>query len=173
MSMRRLLLCAAALLVAAAARADGPGLGKPISPEDLAPWDIHIMPDGTGLPPGSGTSAQGATVYAERCAVCHGEGGKGGLAAALVGGPPHASLDGGKTIPNYWPYATTLFDFIRRAMPYQQPKSLSDTEVYAVTAYILAINKLIGESDVIDAKTLPKVQMPNRDNFIIRFPDRI
>src|SRR5436190_898043 len=153
--------------------ADGPGLGKDISPSDLAPWDIHIMPDGTGLPPGSGTSAQGAPIYAQKCAACHGEAGKGGHSAALVGGPPRASLDGGKTIPNYWPYSTTLFDFIRRAMPYQAPKSLTDNEVYAVTAYILALNKLIGEGDVIDAQSLPKVQMPNRDNFIIRFPDRI
>jgi cytochrome c len=174
MFTRKFLLGAAALVFAvAAARADGPGLGKDVSPSDLAPWDIHIMPDGTGLPPGSGTSAQGAPIYAQKCAACHGESGKGGHSAALVGGPPRASLDGGKTIPNYWPYSTTLFDFIRRAMPFQQPKSLTDNEVYAVTAYILALNKLIGENDVINAQTLPKVQMPNRDNFIIRFPDRI
>jgi mono/diheme cytochrome c family protein len=174
MSMRKLFLCAAALtLTAMAARADGPGLGKPITPQELAPWDIHIMPDGTGLPPGSGTSAQGAPIYAQKCAACHGEGGKGGTSAGVVGGPPRASLDGGKTIANYWPHATTLFDFIRRAMPYQAPKSLTDNEVYALTAYILALNKLIGENDVVNAQTLPKVQMPNRDNFIIRFPDRI
>ena len=83
-------------------------------------------------------------------------------------GPPKASLDGGKTIANYWPYATTLFDYIRRAMPYNAPRSLSNEEVYALTAYLLAANKLIGENDEIDAKTLPKVKMPNRDNFIIR-----
>jgi S-disulfanyl-L-cysteine oxidoreductase SoxD len=174
MSMRKLFLCAAALtLTTMAARADGPGLGKPITPQELAPWDIHVMPDGTGLPPGSGTSAQGAPIYAQKCAACHGENGKGGTNAAVVGGPPRASLDGGKTITNYWPHATTLFDFIRRAMPYQAPKSLTDNEVYALTAYILALNKLIGENDVVNAQTLPKVQMPNRDNFIIRFPDRI
>lgn len=174
MSMRKVILCAAALiLIATVARADGPKLGKPITPQELAPWDIHIMPDGTGLPPGGGTPAQGATIYAQKCLACHGENGRGGRNNALAGGPPRASLDGGKTIANYWPYATTLFDFIRRAMPYQQPKSLTDNEVYAVTAYILALNKLIGENDVIDAQTLPRVQMPNRDNFIIRFPDRI
>ena len=176
MSTHKVPLCAAALalLVAAGgALAEGPGLGKVITPQDLAPWDIHIMPDGTGLPAGNGTPAQGAPIYAQKCAACHGEGGKGRPSAALVGGPPRASLDGGKTIANYWPYSTTLFDFIRRAMPFQQPGSLTPQEVYALSAYILALNKLIGENDVMDAQTLPKVKMPNRDNFIIRFPDRI
>jgi cytochrome c len=178
MSTRNVWLGALALVFASSAfassaSAETPGLGKPITSQELAPWDIHIMPDGTGLPAGSGTSAQGAPIFAQKCAPCHGEGAKGGQSAALVGGPPRASLDGGKTIANYWPYSTTLFDFIRRAMPYQAPKSLTDNEVYAVTAYILALNKLIGESDVVDAQSLPKVKMPNRENFIIRFPDRI
>ena len=131
------------------------------------------MPDGTGLPQGSGTAAQGAVVYAQKCVACHGENARGGLAVLLIGGPPKASLDGGKTIANYWPYATTLFDVIRRAMPYQAPGSLTGAEVYALTAYLLAGNKLIGEADVIDAQTLPKVKMPNVDNFIVRFPERI
>ena len=91
----------------------------------------------------------------------------------LIGGPPKATLDGGKTIANYWPYATTVFDFIRRAMPFTQPRSLTDQEVYALTAYLLARNKLIGEGDEMNATTLPKVAMPNRGNFVIRFPDRI
>jgi cytochrome c len=91
----------------------------------------------------------------------------------VVGGPPKASLDGGKTIANFWPAATTLFDFIRRAMPYNAPRSLTNQEVYALTAYLLSANKLIGENDEVNATSLPKVQMPNRDNFIIRFPDRI
>ena len=178
MSMRNVWLGALALVFASSAfppsaSAETPGLGKPITAQEIAPWDIHIMPDGTGLPPGSGTSAQGAPIFAQKCAACHGEGAKGGQSAALVGGPPRASLDGGKTIANYWPYATTVFDFIRRAMPYQQPNSLGNDEVYALTAYILALNKLIGESDVINAETLPKVPMPNRDNFIVRFPERI
>jgi cytochrome c len=174
--MRRLTLIVATLAIAfgaSRALADGPNLGKPITPKELEAWDIFVMPDGTGLPPGSGTAAQGAPIYAQKCALCHGEGGKGGIAAAVVGGPPRASLDGGKTIANYWPYATTLFDFIRRAMPYSQPSSLTSEEIYAVTAYLLAINKLIGENDTMNAETLPKVKMPNRDNFIIRFPDRI
>jgi cytochrome c len=176
MSTHRLPLCAVALALLVStggAGADGPGLGKPITPQELAPWDIHIMPDGTGLPPGSGTSAQGAPIFAQKCALCHGENGKGGQSAALVGGPPRANLDGGKTIANYWPYSTTLFDFIRRSMPFQQPGSLTAQEVYALSAYLLAANKLIGENDAMNAQTLPKVKMPNVDNFIIRFPDRI
>ena len=175
MSMRKLALATVAFaVVAGAALAETPNLGKPITPEELAPWDNFILPDGTSLPPGSGTFAQGAPIFAQKCASCHGEGGKGGgIAAGLVGGPPHASLDGGKTIPNYWPYATTLFDFIRRSMPFTQPGSLTNQEVYALTAYLLAANKLIGEGDQINAQTLPKVKMPNRDNFIVRFPERI
>jgi cytochrome c len=150
-----------------------PNLGQPITQGDLAPWDISVMPDGTGLPPGSGTAVQGAPIFQAKCSACHGENGKGGEAAALTAGPPRATLDGGKTIANFWPYSTTIFDFIRRAMPLNAPKSLTDQEVYALTAYLLSLNKLIGENDVIDAQTLPQVKMPNRDNFIIRFPERI
>ena len=150
-----------------------PNLGKPIMPAELAPWNITILPDGTNLPPGNGKAADGEKVYAEKCSACHGEKGQGGIAGQVIGGPPKATLDGGKTIANFWPAATTLFDFIRRAMPYSAPKSLTDQEVYALTAYLLAANKLIGENDEINAKTLPQVKMPNRDNFVIRFPDRI
>jgi cytochrome c len=150
-----------------------PNLGQPITPSDLAPWDISVMPDGTGLPAGSGTAVQGAPIFQAKCAACHGENGKGGEAAPVTAGAPRATLDGGKTIANFWPYATTIFDFIRRAMPANAPKSLSDQEVYALTAYLLSLNKLIGENDVIDAKTLPAVKMPNVNNFIIRFPERI
>jgi mono/diheme cytochrome c family protein len=157
----------------AAMAADLPNLGKPIDPKDIAPWDISIMPDGTGLPQGSGMPAQGAPIFAQKCAMCHGENGKGGIAAPVTNYAPKASLDGGKTIANFWPYATTVFDFIRRAMPYNKPHSLTDQEVYALTAYVLRLNNLIGENDVMDAKTLPKVKMPNRNNFIIRFPERI
>jgi len=179
MSTRKLALIAvssgfaAVATVALAADAGPPKLGKPISPAELAPWDISIMPDGTGLPAGSGTPAQGAPIFQAKCSACHGENGKGGIAAAVTAGPPRASLDGGKTIANFWPYATTVFDFIRRAMPYNAPHSLKDDEVYALTAYLLSLNKLIGDNDVMNAQTLPKVKMPNRDNFIIRFPERI
>jgi mono/diheme cytochrome c family protein len=166
-------ISALALTLAGVALAEGPNLGKPIAPADIAAWDITILPDGTGLPPGSGTAAQGAAVYAEKCALCHGENAKGGRNAALVGGGPLDRINAPKTIANYWPYATTIFDFTRRAMPWQAPRTLSNDEVYALTAYILALNKLIGETDVMNAETLPKVKMPNRDNFIVRFPDKI
>jgi S-disulfanyl-L-cysteine oxidoreductase SoxD len=169
-----LALSLALIFVARATMAEGPHLGKPIEPGDIVAWDISIPPDGTGLPPGSGTSAQGAAVFAQKCALCHGENGKGGHAAALVGGGPITDVSASmKTIANFWPYATTVFDYIRRAMPWQMPRSLTNEEVYALTAFILAQNKIIGEADVMNATTLPKVLMPNRDGFIVRFPDRI
>jgi S-disulfanyl-L-cysteine oxidoreductase SoxD len=176
MSMRRMTLLATSLAVtfaASAFAADSPRLGKPISPADIAPWDITIMPDGAGLPAGSGTPAQGAPIFFAKCSACHCDKGTGGIAAAVTAGPPRASLDGGKTIANFWPYATTIFDFVRRAMPYNAPHSLKDDEVYALTAYLLNLNRLIGDNEVMNKDTLPKVKMPNRDNFIIRFPERI
>ena len=162
------------LLVAgiAAAFAQSPDLGQKVSPAELTTWDINILPDGTGLPAGSGTPADGARVFAMKCAGCHGAEGKGATAAKLVGGEPVKSMDSEKTIANFWPYATTLFDYIRRAMPWQQPRSLSNDEVYALTAYILSLNKIVGERDAMNAQTLPKVRMPNRDGFIVRFPER-
>jgi S-disulfanyl-L-cysteine oxidoreductase SoxD len=154
-----------------------PKLGQPITEADIAAWDIAILPNGTGLPAGNGSPAQGAKIYAEKCVACHAEGGRGGGgpgAGPLVGGAPLTNgIDTQKTIANYYAYATTVFDYIRRAMPYNQPRSLKDDEVYALTAYILSLNKLIGENDVMDAKTLPQVKMPNRDNFIMPYPDRI
>ena len=174
MSMRKpLILTAALALGSSAAFAQAPNLGKPIAPAEIVAWDISILPDGTGLPPGSGTPEQGAPIYAQKCAMCHGIDGKGGVNAAVVGGGPIKDMESTKTIANFWPYATTIFDFTRRAMPWQQPKTLTNDEVYALTAYILALNKLIGENDEMNAKTLPKVKMPNRDGFIIRFPDKL
>jgi cytochrome c len=160
----------ALLLVTGSAFAEGPNLGKPVTPAELAAWNISVQPDGTNLPPGSGTMAQGAPIYAQKCAACHGPNGKDGHNAALVGAPPIRSIEGPRMIANFWPYSTTVFDYIRRAMPWTQPRSLTDDEVYALTAYILAMNKLIGEKDVMNAQTLPKVKMPNRDGFIPRFP---
>ena len=177
MSMRETFACAVALAfgIGAASAADAPRFGQPITQADIAPWDISIGPDGAGLPPGSGTPTQGAEVYAAHgCAACHGDKGTGGSAGPLVGGGPlnTPDRDPQKLIGNYWPYATTIFDFIRRAMPWQAPKTLTDNEVYAVTAYILALNKIIDENDVINAETLPKVTMPNRDGFVSRYPDK-
>ena len=172
-----LFMLVVAMLVGSYARVvaqDTPHLGKAISEADVAAWDISILPDGTGLPAGSGTPDQGSMVFATKCAVCHGENGKGGSAAALIGGQPLTSgIETAKTISNFWPYATTLFDFTRRAMPWPRPRTLTNDEVYALTAFILAQNKIIGANDVMNAQTLPKVRMPNRDGFIPRFPERI
>jgi cytochrome c len=173
-------LAAAALALlfsGATAFAQNAGLGKPLSEADVKQWDIAILPDGSNLPPGSGTAANGAVIFAQKCSACHGDAGKGGVAPyypALVGGLPLTNgIDTVKTIANYYAYATTVFDFTRRAMPYNMPRSLSDGEVYSLTAYILALNKLIPEDEVMDANTLPKVKMPNRDNFIMPYPDRM
>ena len=166
----RLVTASASLLVlSSAALADGPGLGRVASPDEIASWDISIGPDGAGLPPGRGTPKQGEAVYAEKCVACHGEKGAGKPNDQLVGGRGSLSGDQApvKTVGSFWPYATTLFDYVRRAMPLNAPKSLSDDEVYAVSAYILQLNGIIGEADAMDAQTLPQVQMPNRDGFIV------
>src|ERR1700752_1026015 len=166
----RLVMATASLLVlSSAALAEGPGLGRVASPDEIASWDISIGPDGAGLPPGRGTPDQGEAVYAEKCVACHGEKGAGKPNDQLVGG--RGSLSGEqapvKTVGSFWPYATTLFDYVRRAMPLNAPKSLSNDEVYAVSAYILQLNGIIGEADAMDAQTLPQVQMPNRGGFIV------
>jgi len=151
----------------------GPGLGREATPAEVAAWDVSIPPDGTGLPPGRGTPAQGAVIYAQKCQNCHGEKGGGQPNDRLVGGQGTlASKAPVRTIGSYWPYATTLFDYVRRAMPYTQSHSLTDDEVYAVTAYLLHLNGIIAEMSVMDAETLPKVRMPNRENFILAYPSR-
>jgi cytochrome c len=165
--MRELIVAGAVVALSSAAFAESPNLGKPISPEDLASWDISIGPDGKGLPPGSGTAKDGEAVFTAKCQACHGAKGAGQPNDRLVGG--QGSLPGDKppvkTVGSFWPYATTLFDYVRRAMPFNQSKSLSNDEVYAVAAYILNLNGVIGETDVINAQTLPNVKMPNRDGF--------
>jgi S-disulfanyl-L-cysteine oxidoreductase SoxD len=152
-------------LVAMAAD-ESPGLGEPLSPEQVDAVSFTVMPDGEGLPTGSGTAKAGAAVYQQHCAACHGAEGEGTLNDRLVGGRGtiHSALPV-KTVGSYWPYATTVFDYIRRAMPYTAPGSLSDDEVYALTAFLLFKNDIVAEDDVLDAQTLPKVRMPNRDNF--------
>jgi cytochrome c len=166
--MRKLITAGALLALSSAAFAQSPNLGKPISPEDLAAWDISIGPNGAGLPPGSGTAKQGEAVFTAKCQACHGEKGAGRPNDRLVGG--QGSLPGDKppikTVGSFWPYATTLFDYVRRAMPYVESKSLSPDETYAVVAYILNLNGVVGDTDVINTQTLPNVKMPNRDGFI-------
>ena len=169
MSMPRHLSAASALLfLSTAALAETPDLGRPETPEEVAVWDISIGPDGAGLPPGTGTPQQGETVYTAKCLPCHGEKGSGKPNDQLVGGLGTLTGDqpAVKTVGSFWPYATTLFDYVRRAMPANAPRSLNNDEVYAVCAYILQLNGIIAENAVMNVQTLPKVQMPNRDGFI-------
>jgi cytochrome c len=165
--MRKQLAALAACAVASLALAqEGPRLGVPATPEQVAGWDISIGPDGAGLPPGSGTAAAGKVVYEAKCLACHGVDGAGRPNDQLVGG--QGTLRDAapiRTIGSYWPYATTVFDYVRRAMPYVTPHSLTADETYAVTAYLLALNNVIAQDAVMDATTLPKVVMPNRANF--------
>ncbi len=158
----------------AAKKVETPNLGTDISQADLAAWDIAIGPDGAGLPAGGATAKQGAPIYKEKCASCHGLEGEGKPADRLVGGIGSlAGAEAVKTVGSYWPHATTLFDFVRRAMPLNEPQSLTDTEVYATSAYILFRNGLIGEDDMLDAASLPKVKMPARENFFQVYPGNL
>src|SRR5204862_6371794 len=159
-------LVLALVLGSGAALAQTPRLGKPISEADIKAGDIAVMPDGTGLPPGSGTAVQGARVFAEKCSACHGEGGKGSplAPAPLFGGAPLTSgSETPKTIGNFFGYSTIVFDFVRRAMPFSQPRTLTGDAVYPATAYILWLNKIIGETAATDTRTLPQVKMPIPD----------
>lgn len=144
-----------------------PHLGTPISKDEIARWNLTIFTDGRGLPPGHGTAKEGSTLYVQKCASCHGDHGQGETAEDLVSGPEPPTADNpSKAIGSYWPYATTIFDFIRRSMPPDSPDTLSPDQTYALTAYLLAANKIIGESDEMNARSLPKIKMPNRDGFI-------
>lgn len=144
-----------------------PQLGEPAQKELVEKWNISIFPDGTGLPEGSGGVAEGKKLYEQHCIACHATGGAGGSGDRLAHAEraltePYAE----KTIGNFWPYATTLFDFIRRSKPMHNPGSLNNDEVYALTAYLLHINEVIGEDAVMSRKTLPEVAMPNANGFI-------
>jgi mono/diheme cytochrome c family protein len=151
----------------------GPGLGVPATAAQIELADVSIGPDGAGLPPGSGTASQGEAIFNTKCIMCHGAQGAGGVNDQLVGGSGTlATRTPVKTIGSYWPYATTVFDYVRRAMPYPAPHSLADAEVYALTAYLLSLNGVIARDAVMDSKTLPQVQMPNRGNFVIAYPER-
>ena len=151
----------------AAKTVQSPRLGKPISEEEAMQRDRNVFPDGRGLPAGSGTAIEGRAIYDQKCASCHGEGGRGATAEELAGGTGALnSKTPDKTVGLYWPYATTIFDFTRRAMPMNAPGSLTADEIYAVTAYLLFANDIIGQRDEMNRQTLPKVQMPNRDGFL-------
>lgn len=157
--------CSAALLtlcLTQAAWAEGPGLGTPLFQDELPSYASYIMPDGQGLPTGGGTAREGKALYLSSCASCHGETGTEGPIMPPVG--PNSVWP--KPAGGYWPYATTLFDYIRRAMPFNAPKSLSDDEVYGLVAFILYRNGVIDQDLVMDAQSLPAVKMPNRANFI-------
>lgn len=140
------------------------GFGRTATAKEIAAWDIAIGPDGKGLPPGSGTPQSGKVIYVQKCAACHGPTGAEGPFARLVG--PMGDTTRAKTIGNYWPYATTLFDYTRRAMPFNAPGSLSAGEVYGLTAYLLYANKIIDSNAVITASSLPRVVMPARKYFV-------
>jgi mono/diheme cytochrome c family protein len=176
MSMLKTIVCAAAVsgVAGTSFAADAPKFGKPISDADASPWDISIGPDGKGLPAGSGTPAQGAVIYAQKCASCHGDKGQGGVSPRLFGGQGTLKAPAQEvlTVGSYWPYATMVFDFVRRAMPWNAPKSLTNDEVYASVAYILSLNGIIKDTDVLNKDTIMKVQMPNRDGFINLYPEK-
>ncbi len=159
----------ALLLCAAAAMAQSPkyGVGRTPTPDEVRQWNFSARPDGKGLPAGSGSVALGKEIFTNRCSKCHGSAGQGGDAVPLVGG--RGTLNTAKplkTVESYWPYATTVFDYVRRAMPFNQPGTLTNDQVYCVTAYVLYLGKIVPENAVLDARSLPKIRMPNRDGFV-------
>jgi S-disulfanyl-L-cysteine oxidoreductase SoxD len=145
--------------------------GRVATPEEIKGWDIDISPDGVGLPPGRGDVRQGEAIFAEKCAACHGAHGQGKPMDRLVGGlGTLRDKKPEKTVGSFWPYATTLFDFVRRAMPLNAPQSLTPDEVYAVSAYLLFLNGIVSQDATLDADTLAKIKMPNRDGFVSAYP---
>jgi mono/diheme cytochrome c family protein len=159
---------AAIVLAGAAVRAQSPyGIGRPATPAEIAGWNIDIGRDGSNLPPGSGSVSHGREVYQQQCASCHGTDGEGAVGDRLVGGQGTlATAKPVRTVGSYWPYAPTLFDYIRRAMPQNAPQSLNDGDVYAVSGYILNLNGLLPADAILDAKTLAEIKMPNRGMFV-------
>lgn len=170
------LLCLAALSGAPvwAESLNGPDLGKPASPALVERWSLDIFPDGQGLPAGRGNAVEGKRVYRRYCLTCHGAEGRGDSADELAGAR-HSLTDNppDKTIGTYWPYATTILDFTRRSMPLNSPGILTEDQLYAVTAYLLFLNNIIGERDEMNTTTLPKVEMPNRQGFIDVYKDEL
>jgi len=183
--MKRVLLIVTAIIASASAlpaqqpratagQAQRPlGIGRAASPDEIKKIDIDVRPDGAGLPEGKGTASEGAKVYAAKCQSCHGANGQGGSADRLVDRESGKNWDFAinaklvKTVGNYWPYATTLYDYTNRAMPFAQPGTLTPDETYSLVAYILALNKIVPEDAVMDRATLPAVKMPSRDRFVM------
>ena len=165
-------LTAALAAMPAVAKVGEYGIGKPATPEEIAGWDIDIRPDGMGLPPGSGSVEDGEMLYEEKCASCHGTFGEGvGRYPVLAGGEGTLTDERpDRTVGSYWPYASTLWDYIHRAMPFPQPQSLTDDEVYAITAYVLNLNDLVDDDFVLTQENFASVEMPNKDGFF--FDDR-
>ena len=161
-----------ATLSAGVARAGEPyGLGQPATSQQIAGWDIDVSPNGAGLPPGSGDAQQGEAIFAAKCAACHGAHGEGKPMDRLVGGiGTLRDKKPEKTVGSFWPYATTLFDYVRRAMPLNAPQSLTPDEVYAVSAYVLFLNAIVPQDTTLDADNLAKIKMPNRDGFVSAYP---
>lgn len=167
MSSPSKLAASLAIAVGLAAPALAYDFGRPATPDEIKLWDLDVRPDGKGLPDGSGSAIDGKEVFAENCAACHGEKGLGGIKDRLVGGQGTLASDKPiKTIGSYWPYATTLFDYIHRAMPYPAPGSLSTDDTYAVTAYLLSLNGIIPPDGKLDKASLPQIEMPNRNGFV-------
>ena len=165
--MRRPSLILALALLAQPLCAQQYGLGRAAAPDEVATWDMTIGPEGKELPEGSGSVQDGAQVYEVRCKECHGEAGAGGDQAALAGGPEELKQAPPiKTVGSYWPYATTLFDYTRRAMPFEEPGMLNADQLYAVTAYVLSLSGIVDGDATLDRESLPKVVMPNRDGFV-------
>ena len=162
-----LFVVASALVSDVAAQLPTYGVGRAPTADEVKAWDLTIPFDGVGLPPGSGTAALGQRIYVERCASCHGERGETGKYDRLVGGRGTLTTDRPiLTVGSFWPYATTLWSYIRRAQPVDEPGSLTADQAYAVTAYLLYLNGIIGEHDVMDGRTLRQVKMPNREGFV-------
>jgi S-disulfanyl-L-cysteine oxidoreductase SoxD len=171
MPMRELRIAAFAvfaLACATPAHAQSPyGIGRAATPAEIAGWNIDVDRHGNNLPPGSGSVSHGREVFDQECAACHGSKGEGGIGDQLVGGQGTlATPNPVRTVGSYWPYATTLFDYIRRAMPQNAPQSLSNEDVYAVSAYILYLNGLLPAEATLDARRLPAIKMPNRKMFV-------
>jgi S-disulfanyl-L-cysteine oxidoreductase SoxD len=149
------------------ADSNAPALGHPVSPEEIAKWNISVFPDGEGLPEGEGTVVEGEKLYQQQCIACHGQNGLGASADQLAGAQNELTSDyPEQTIGTYWPYATTIFDVVRRSMPMTEPGSLTNNESYALTAYLLYLNNIIGKDVIMNAATLSEVKMPNVDGFI-------